>query len=303
LMVVMFGFLARTFGSSATAVGLVIWCLAPFCFDFLGGSILRWDWLFALGMAIGFMKRNRPAIAGAFLGYAIISKLFPIFFALAIGVRYAVDAIRRRTIDPALVRLVAGATASIVGFVLASAIAFGGFSIWGEYRERIGVAQHEKYYPNQYSLETVYLQFAESTPHNLAHNLIKPAEIKQARSDVAVGDHVIGLTIVRIVFTLLVLLVIVRLEPLEAFAAGPFLIFIWLTVNAYYWNMLGLSALLLADQQFRTRRISFALIALHVMWASYYLYQHLTWQFAEGYFVSLMLIATLAAWVVQSRLR
>ncbi|HUJ60612.1 MAG TPA: glycosyltransferase 87 family protein, partial [Kofleriaceae bacterium] len=300
LMAAMFAFLFRTFGSSTGAFGLVIWCLAPFCYDYLGGSILRWDWLFALGMAIGFYKRERPIIAGAFLGYAILSKIFPIFFAFALGFRLIVESVRERRLHPHLWRLAAGAAGCAAVFVIASSIVFGGPSIWKQYADRIDVAQHEKYYPNQYSLKTVYLQFVESTPHNLAHNLVKPAEIKQARADVDIADHELGFLIVRVVFTLIALLVIARLDPIDAFAAGPFLVFVWLTVNAYYWNMLGLSALVLAARQSRTERLSYALIALNVTWGCYYLYQHLAWQFAEGYFVALMLIVSFVVWCTQA---
>jgi hypothetical protein len=76
LMLVLFVVLFRSFGAEAGAIGLTIWALVPFCFDYLAGSLLRWDWLFALGMAFACWRRDRPLAAGGFFGYATVSKLF-----------------------------------------------------------------------------------------------------------------------------------------------------------------------------------------------------------------------------------
>jgi hypothetical protein len=300
LMLILFAFLFRAFGVEIGAVGLTIWSLAPFCFDYLGGSILRWDWLFALGMALGFLRRERPFVAGAFLGYAVVSKLFPIFFAVALGVWLIGASLRRRRLHPHLPRLLAGGAAAAVFFVAVSSALFGGLSVWRGYRDRIAVAEHEKYYPNQYSLKTVYLQVVESTPHSLERNLFKPAEIKQALPQVDIAEHEVGFLFVRLALTLLVLAAALRADAIEAFACGPFLVFIWLTVNAYYWNMLGLTALALAWRQTRRERLSLGLVLLHVIWAAYYIYQHLNWRFAEGYFVALLLLFTMLVWAAQA---
>jgi hypothetical protein len=300
LMLVMFAFLLRTFGGEIGAVGLTLFCLTPFCFDYLVGSILRWDWLFAFGMALGFWRRGRPFTAGAFLGYAIVSKLFPILFALALGVWLVADSVRQRRLSPHIVRVTLGAACAGAIFVAASSVAFGGLSVWKGYRDRIDVSENERYYPNQYSLKTVYLQFVESTPRNLERNLFKPAEIKQALPRVAIENHKLGFLLVRIALSLIVLLAVTRGDAIEALGAGPFLVFIWLTVNAYYWNMLALTGLALADRQARRGRLSLGLLALHVVWASYYIYQHLNWRFAEGYFVALLLATTMLVWAAQA---
>ena len=47
---------------------------------------------------------------------------------------------------------------------LLAAMMFGGLWCWTEYKERIDVARYEKFYSIQYSLQTVYLQFAASSP-------------------------------------------------------------------------------------------------------------------------------------------
>jgi len=301
LAVALFAFLAVTFGAETTAVGTTIFCMAPFVFNYLAGSILRWDWLFALGMAMAFWQRRRPFVAGAFLGYAIVSKLFPIFFLVTLGVWLAAEAWRRRRLRPGSFRLFGGVALSAIVFVGASAAAFGGFGIWQTYRERIAVTQQEKFYANQYSLQTVYLQAAASTPSELARGFLKPRVIKQSEPNVDVAQHRTGLLVVRLLLTLLILAAVVRAGSLEALAVGPFLIYVWLTVNAYYWNMLGLTALALAARQFALGdRLSAGLVALHVVWGAYYLYQHLNAGYAEGYFVAVLLLATLLVWAAQA---
>lgn len=301
LVVGLFAFLALTFGAETTSVGLTIFCMAPFVFNYLAGSILRWDWLFAVGMALAFWQRRQPFVAGTFLGYAIVSKLFPVFFLVTLGVWLAAEALRRRRLHPGSFRLFGGVALSAIVFVGASAAAFGGLGIWQNYRERIAVTQHEKFYANQYSLQTVYLQATESTTRELTRGFLKPRVIKQSEPNVDVAQHRTGLLVVRLILTLLVLAAVVRSSSLEALAVGPFLIFVWLTVNAYYWNMLGLTALGLAARQFaRGDRLSAGLFALHVVWAAYYLYQHLNAGYAEGYFVAVLLLATLVVWAAQA---
>ncbi|HKA89228.1 MAG TPA: glycosyltransferase family 87 protein [Haliangiales bacterium] len=301
LMAVMFVFLFRAFGGEAAAVGLIVWSLTPFSFDFLAGSILRWDWLFAVGMAFACWRRERPLLAGACLGYAAAAKLFPLFFAVALGVWLVIDSFRRRRLDPQLPRFVAGFAAAAIALVLASSAAFGGFGVWRAYRDRIEVTQTEKYYANQYSLKTVFLQVAESTPHELSRTLLKPAVIKQSLPRVDIDSHRVAFLLVQLALTALALVAVARAGAVEALAAGPFLVFIWLTVNAYYWNMLGLTALAWAAAQLAPRgRLSLPLLALHVTWGAFYLYQHLNMGFAEGYFVALLLLGTFVVWAASA---
>ena len=67
--------------------------------------------------------------------------------------------------------------------------------------------------------------------------------------------------------------------------------FTWLTVNMYYWNMLGLLALgLLLRSERPNQRPAFAmLLGLHVVFMVFYLYQHLNRGLTEGYAVAWML--------------
>jgi hypothetical protein len=291
LMSALWLFVWQTFGHRVASVGLFFWAAEPIVFDYLSGSLLRWDWLFALGMAACFLARRRPGVAGAFFGYAVASKLFPLFFGVAMLLRAGLEWRRTRVIRADHVQFLKGAIAAGAAAVLLSAAMFGP-GAWVEYAQRIEVAQTEKFYSIQYSLKTVYLQFVASTPQEWAQGLF-PAELKQARADVDLADHALGFLLIRLLFTALIVVLVRRASDLEAFLLGPLLVFTWLTVNMYYWNMLGLMAMGLA---LRKERPPFAmLLGLHGVFMVFYLYQHLNRGFSEGYAVAWLMTVGIAA--------
>lgn len=78
LLIVAFGAVWATFGETSAALALAFFSLSFFArFDFIGGSILRWDWIASLMIGVSALKRGRGAAAGVFLGYAAIARVFP----------------------------------------------------------------------------------------------------------------------------------------------------------------------------------------------------------------------------------
>jgi hypothetical protein len=102
----------------------------------------------------------------------------------------------------------------------------------------------------------------------------------------------------QLALTALVALGLRRAEPLEAIAVGPFLVYVWLVVNAYYWNMMMLPALAWMARHKHDRLVP--LLGLHALLMWFYLYQHLAHGYAEGYFVGLLMLVLLVAWSVVS---
>lgn len=110
-------YLVGTVGVVAWAFGWRVLCVAllvfatnfPSRFYWTGGAFLRWDWLFYTVAAICCLKKERPWLAGAALGYATLLRVFPIFLflgpALALGWRYHAE----RRIDRQIARFFAGA--------------------------------------------------------------------------------------------------------------------------------------------------------------------------------------------------
>jgi hypothetical protein len=82
-------------------------------FDFIGGSILRWDWIAALLAGLSLFARGRNTAAGALLGYAVLARIFPVLFLVPLGVKWLqgrFSGVR----DPALSRALAAVAAVLV---------------------------------------------------------------------------------------------------------------------------------------------------------------------------------------------
>lgn len=288
LMAIMWWFIFKAFGQRAALLALFVWAAPPIVFDYLSGSFLRWDWMFCLGMAIVFMKKERWATAGAFFGFAVATKLFPLYFGVCLGIRALLVYQREKKLPVRYQRFAVGTVASGLAAVVLSSAMFGGFWAWKEYKQRIDVARDEKFYSIQYSVQTVYLQFTNSTVEEIAKGgWLFPSEIKQARNDVDIKNQSAGFFLVKLLFTLMVLVLLLRADDIQAFTLGPLLVFIWLVVNMYYWNMLGFLALGLFLR--KERPALGALLGLHFIFMVYYLYVHLNRGFSEGYAVAVML--------------
>lgn len=81
LMLTALAFAAWGFGSTPAMLAFAFLWLSPLArFDFIGGSVLRWDWLAALVVAVAVFARGWPGAAGILLGYATIARIFPAIF-------------------------------------------------------------------------------------------------------------------------------------------------------------------------------------------------------------------------------
>ncbi|MFZ5470212.1 MAG: glycosyltransferase family 87 protein [Myxococcota bacterium] len=287
LLIGLWWFAFRTFGTQLAAVALTVFASVPIWFDYLAGSFLRQDWTFAIGMALCFLHKKRYATAGAFFGFAVATKLFPLFFGVALLLRALLEVVRERKVPSRYVRFGVGALSCLATCILLSSAMFGGPKVWREYKERIDVTRGEKFYANQYSLRTVFLQVATSSPAQFLSWPFAPAAIHQGAPQVKLSDFRVRFFLVQMLFTLLVALTLARADDVSAFAMGPLLVFTWVVVNMYYWNMLGFLALGLARR--KDRSSFFALLGLHAILALFYLYQHTNHGYAEGYFVALLL--------------
>ncbi|MBK7858893.1 MAG: hypothetical protein IPJ65_09800 [Archangiaceae bacterium] len=294
LMALLWWYVFKTFDWKVTAIALLMWATPPLVFPYLAGSFLRWDWLFALGMTVCMMKREKWLYAGLFFGFAVATKLFPIWFGVALALRAGVTCWRDKKLHAKYRQMVAGTLISGVASVVLAALMFGGFWVWSDYKRRIDAAVHERFYNNQYSLKTVYLQISESSAGELATHWLFPAEMKQQRTDVDIADHQVGFKLFQLLFTFAILLLVLRTDEIGAFTLGPMLVFTWLTVNMYYWNMFGLMALGLARREGQKPALG-ALMGLHVIFMGYYLFVHTNAGYAEGYMVALQLCVWLAA--------
>jgi hypothetical protein len=108
---------ARTFGARVAWLALLLFGTGQLWhFGWVGGSVLRFDWLAALLLAACAAHRGRWGWAGAAIGWAAMDRIFPAAFLLGPLVACALDAWRERrlTMRSPLVRLG-------IGFALACA--------------------------------------------------------------------------------------------------------------------------------------------------------------------------------------
>ncbi|MGV3622081.1 MAG: hypothetical protein ACO1OB_14760 [Archangium sp.] len=286
----------QVFGHRVASIGLFMWAAEPIVFDYLAGSILRWDWLFAVGMAACFIKLKKYDAAGAFFGFALATKLFPLFFGVALGIRAIFVWRTTKKFETDYVKFLRSTV--IAGAVtVALSTAMFGVDAWKEYAQRIQVTQTEKFYSIQYSLKTVFLQHAANPVQTWAQTIF-PGDLAQRRNEVDIKDFGFSFLLARLAFTALVILLLRRANDVEAFVMGPLLVFAWLTVNMYYWNMLGLLAMGLAMRAEKQRPALGMLIGFHAIFMIFYLYQHLNRGLTEGYAVAWMitLLTIVTAW-------
>ena len=98
----------RAFGPIPAALAFASLWLSFFArFDFIGGSLLRWDWLAALLLGMAALARGRGATAGACLAYAALARIFPLAFLLPLGIKWVQSRARDAVLTRALVAAVA----------------------------------------------------------------------------------------------------------------------------------------------------------------------------------------------------
>jgi hypothetical protein len=101
---------ARAFGPLAgtlTAASLLLSFFARF--DFIGGSVVRWDWIAALIAGAAAFARGAGATAGALFAYAALARIFPVLLLLPLVVKWW-QARRARTSDRTVARCLVAAT-------------------------------------------------------------------------------------------------------------------------------------------------------------------------------------------------
>lgn len=123
LIAIMMLVIGRVFGSFPMLIALLFYCVTfSGRWPVLGQSILRFDWVAALVMAVCALKAERRALAGALLAYAACSRVFPAIFFFPYVVVFLRDVWQTRRISEKHWRFIIGAgatTALLVGTSMA----------------------------------------------------------------------------------------------------------------------------------------------------------------------------------------
>lgn len=300
LLIVMFGVVRRAFGHRVMCIGLIVAMLTPRGYLFLGGSILRLDWLFALGMAMSFLKLKRYKISGVFLAWAIASKPFCALFAVALAFRFVWSAWKARTIDRNHVALVLSSVVALTVIVLLSSLALGGPGIWADYGLRISANLTEGHYNDNHSFNDVWLQFS----HDWKSALVDWAPEVQAAGLRGAAEKRAGpaFLVARAIVVLFLLIVTTRHDDeVFAFSLGALCVFVVFVTNTYYWQMLCLPAIAFAQRYRDDARSFLYLFYLAVFLVGSYLFIQIggdASRYLQGYFGSIRLFYLCVGMVV-----
>jgi hypothetical protein len=166
LMLAALALVAWAFGWERASLVAVVWgTYFPARLWWTGGSFLRWDWLAALLAGLALCRRERTLAGGALLGYAALSRVFPAFALIGVGLSLAMRLIRGRALDRAAARVLLGAAIVSALLVPVSAVVRRG-PVWPDFVRNL--AKHTSVpSPNRMGLATLLAYDSANTERAL----------------------------------------------------------------------------------------------------------------------------------------
>jgi hypothetical protein len=136
LLALTFGAIAWAFGWRVTCVALLFWGTNQTArWEWVGGSILRFDWLAASLGGICCLRRGHPRAAGLLLAYATCLRVFPLLIAGALGLAALLRMLRTRSLRPSgtVLHFAIGFASGILIAVALSSWIAGSYRSWIEF--------------------------------------------------------------------------------------------------------------------------------------------------------------------------
>lgn len=133
LLLAAFVVVARVWDIETAAIAWLFWAANyPNDFAFMGGSLLRFDYIAMLIFALAAIKRGHWALAGTCVAWATMVRAFPAVFALGLAIKAGADLIATRELPNHYLRFfVAYTVAMLVMFGLSLTLA--GLEPWVEW--------------------------------------------------------------------------------------------------------------------------------------------------------------------------
>ncbi len=256
--------LAWAFGLPAAAFA-VIASLASGGIDWawVGGGMLRLDWLFMAVLSICLMKREHYLLAGVALGYAAAVRVFPAIFALGpfIGLAYALYK-RRREQKIAYLKFFGGMAVSAAALMIAVAIVYGTDSLRkfaDNTRKHSAVVS-----TNNVGLRTVLTYSPETAVKKTIDTRAQEAHLywKWEAAKTEAKQKIVPLYVAIVAACLLLYIPsVISSSPWQALALGAtFIPFAWSEMSNYYYMFLMMVATLFATRQ----KIAFPLLGIGI---------------------------------------
>ena len=205
-------------------------------FDFIGGSILRWDWIAAILAGLSLFARGRGAAAGALLGYAVLARIFPLLFLLPLGVKWLQGRLSGAR-DPVLFRCLAAAAVLVLAAI--------GVAAMGEERSFL----HEYGLKIRRHSAAGFVNTVGLGPLIATHTAPwsqGPDGRVYVAHEAALAARPSGrvIAIASALYALVALPLVLRARPLESVMYAVPLVFCGLSLTGYYYSFLVLLVLL-----------------------------------------------------------
>lgn len=241
LLALMFGAIFRAFGSRVGCLSLIVFGLGyPWRFDWVGGAILRWDWLAAVGGAVVAVRSRRHGLAGALVAYAVMVRVFPGGFLVGPAIVAVRQALAERRLPRWFLRLSGGFVLGVVLCLAAGTLAGRGAASWTEFAANLD-KHHGTWLTNNVGLANVLLYDLDTMRRvDVDWSLPEPWLRWQAKMD-RLEDERGGLILVAGGLLLAVVAAAAwRMAPHEAAVLGVAVAFSAVLLTCYYWAMLCL---------------------------------------------------------------
>ena len=251
-----FGVFAATFGSRTACLALVLFGIGyGGRFFWVGGSLLRHDWLAALLVASAMWRRNRPLGAGLALGYAAAVRLFPLLFALgptAVLIRrwwtarVTGDTGAQLRARAATLRFLGGLACALVLAVGAGSMVGRGAAAWAEFARTIEL-HRSTWLTNNVGLDNLLLHDRDTFGRSLVdYSRSEPWTAWQERLDANRQARRVIAWSVKAILLAAFLWGVSGLPADRAFALGTLPVFVVFLTTCYYWQMLVLLPVLMS---------------------------------------------------------
>lgn len=218
---------AKAFGARAAAIAAILFCVvAGASFDWVGGAFLRYLWFVATGLSICLLRLGRPGAAGAALGLAAALRIFPAVLVIAFAIRWCRRLVVEKRAGGTDFRFLSGFLCAVTGLVAATLLGTGGSERWLEF------------------IANLKLLASQAAGNDIGFAaLMRSSGLGETGLGAAVG--IVLLVLVGIVIARAA----TRVDASVALLLGVPLIFFAVPLSSYYWSLLSLVPLVLADRR------------------------------------------------------
>ncbi|MEM1177915.1 MAG: glycosyltransferase family 87 protein [Acidobacteriota bacterium] len=209
----------------------------------VGGGLLREDWLAAVVIGICLLERRRFRWAGALFGYATAVRVFPVLFLFGPAV-LALRALLRRERPRWIFDLGVGFALSLTVALAAGCLVGRGPAAWTDFAEAISL-HRGTWLTNNVGLDNVLLYGPETYELKLVNpTLPDPRTPWKAHMDQTKVERRPVLLAVKALLLLVLAAAVWRMDLARSAMLGFVVVFVMVLTTCYYWQMLLLAPLL-----------------------------------------------------------